>query len=466
MLVQKRPRFGQGIGKLNSQSRQRAKTGTEKENPQSETKHNSLNNESLVNKDYEHQNSSKEFLCFLGISDSSKSFPIFHEVLLGDKTCKAFIDPGCHKSLVNSIIFQLIPKHFIKRIEPTLAKIKPLNSQSVGAQAKATISIQISDGIEKQAKEWEFLVVQDLDFELIIGWDLLHNLGTQLDMTNNQMRFKSSNSDKCIGQSYGSVILPKAVSLPPRCLKVAEIALRSIDGNMVPHGCTVLIEPGEGMEGYINASANIVRNDKSIIVIFNNSEEPMFLPRRTIIGTFQEIEDNLITAFKAEEINEYSDNKILLPTLGDMEFISQFKLSHLNNRQEIKSELIALLKEFREVFSTHCYDVGKNSLMEYRVDIDKTKPVPQPHSFNLPLKMQELLQEHILGMTRGGIIRPERSEFCSSIFLVGKQKDGEILPRNEWTMETSRIVFDCRTINAVVKDSAWPIRKFKMFYMN
>ncbi|KAK2702488.1 hypothetical protein QYM36_018900, partial [Artemia franciscana] len=192
------------------------------------------------------------------------------------------------------------------------------------------------------------------------------------------------------------------------------------------------------------------------------------LQRREVIGSFIEVADDEISAYKAEIVNskgrvdELKDRKNMEnhPST-DARFIDKFDLVHLNRKPELCEKLKAMLIKCKTIFSVHAYDIGQNSLMEFKVDIDKSAPPPKPKSFNLPLKMQEVLQQHIYAMTKAGIIKPGRSEYCCPLFVIAKISEGKIPHKHEWTMENTRVIYDCREINKLVKDSAWPIRRIQ-----
>ena len=189
--------------------------------------------------------------------------------------------------------------------------------------------------------------------------------------------------------------------------------------------------------------------------------------RREVIGSFIEVSDDVITAYRAEIINnegrvdEFEDRTNMENPWTDANFLEKFDLEHLNRKPELCGKLKDLLKKYKIIFSVHAYDIGQNNLMEFKVDIDKSIPPPKPKSFNLPLKMQEVLQQHIYAMTKAGIIKPGRSEYCCPIFVIAKSSGGKIPPKQEWTMENTRVIYDCRVINKLVKDSVWPIRRIQ-----
>ena len=94
--------------------------------------------------------------------------------------------------------------------------------------------------------------------------------------------------------------------------------------------------------------------------------------------------------------------------------------------------------------------------MEFKVDIDRSLPPHKPKSFNLPLKIEEVLQQYIYAVTNVGIMKTSRSDYCCLIFLIAKYQE-KIPSKHEWSLETQMVMYDSREINSLARDSASPI---------
>ena len=51
-----------------------------------------------------------EYFCYMGLSDAN--YPITKKVILTDFECKGFVDPGCHKSLLDESVYKKLDKTF------------------------------------------------------------------------------------------------------------------------------------------------------------------------------------------------------------------------------------------------------------------------------------------------------------------------------------------------------------------
>ena len=134
-----------------------------------------------------------------------------------------------------------------------------------------------------------------------------------------------------------------------------------------------------------------------------------------------------ITEMEYKEINNERKTKT--------EFLAQFNINHLPDREKAYAETIFLTH--RDAFSEHDLDLGRANDIEMDILIDETKPriqkfVPLPH--NVRDQVRLILDQ----MIEFGIIREcdEPSLFCSNL-LVTKKKDKSQI----------RILLDGRLLN-------------------
>ncbi|KAK2705932.1 hypothetical protein QYM36_016075, partial [Artemia franciscana] len=108
----------------------------------------------------------------MGLGETN--YPIMKKVILNGIECQAFVDPGCHKSLLDERIFEALDKRKVKT-EPSLAKIKPIgrDSKVIPTSVKVVSDVTIFEGNNSRKVSWEFLVVPGLGFDIILGWDIL-----------------------------------------------------------------------------------------------------------------------------------------------------------------------------------------------------------------------------------------------------------------------------------------------------
>ncbi|KAK3735800.1 hypothetical protein QZH41_007420 [Actinostola sp. cb2023] len=114
--------------------------------------------------------------------------------------------------------------------------------------------------------------------------------------------------------------------------------------------------------------------------------------------------------------------------------------SRLLDEQQ-RSELTALLTEYRDVFTASPGDLGRTDLVRHNINTGDNRPIKQP-ARRLPMHRQMEAEQHVQQMIKDGIIEPSSSAWASPIVLV-KKKDG-----------STRFCVDYRKLNdATIKDS-------------
>lgn len=109
-----------------------------------------------------------------------------------------------------------------------------------------------------------------------------------------------------------------------------------------------------------------------------------------------------------------------------------------------KTQLIELLKEFQDMFSSGPNDLGSTSITTHKIDVGEAIPVKQ-RPRRLPIKQREEANKLIEEMRSQGVIKPSQSPWTSPIVLV-KKKDG-----------SKRFCVDYRRLNKVTKRDSYPL---------
>ena len=104
----------------------------------------------------------------------------------------------------------------------------------------------------------------------------------------------------------------------------------------------------------------------------------------------------------------------------------------LNNSE--KEQLLSLLQNYCDIFSTHSYDLGRPSLIDHHIDVQNSVPIRQ-RLYRVAPKHQSDITNHIQDMLDHDIIRPSVSPWSSPILLVPRKDGG------------TRFVVDYRRLN-------------------
>lgn len=117
-------------------------------------------------------------------------------------------------------------------------------------------------------------------------------------------------------------------------------------------------------------------------------------------------------------------------------------LTHLSALQQ--DELLTLLSEFRDVFSTGADDIGCIAGVHHTIDTGTHAPTRSIYKRWSPAE-RDAISQHVDLMLRAGIIRPSTSPWCSESVLTLK-KDG-----------SSRFCVDFRGVNKFTVRDAYPL---------
>lgn len=126
------------------------------------------------------------------------------------------------------------------------------------------------------------------------------------------------------------------------------------------------------------------------------------------------------------------------PVLSDCDFLNLFGYS------DCKSELTLLLLEFRDIFSTSKFDIGRTNQSSHVIDTGDAKPVYK-HPYRIPQAVQPTVQQMVSEMLEYDVIEPSVSPWSSPFILVEKPD------------KSKRFVVDYRALNAVTVKNRFPM---------
>lgn len=253
-----------------------------------------------------------------------------------------------------------------------MARIKPIgqDSKSIPPSLKVLMDVTVFEEAVSRTVSWEFLVVPGLRFDVVLGWDILREMGSNLDYTTGRLTITSSGNDRSIISScfLGSIVMPRKAVVDPFSVKVVEVFFRSNDGLPLRDGIIVITEAAQRFAEFLHGTAVTVKDDRGLVFVFNNNEQLLKLHRREVLGNFVKVSEDKISACKVEIMNdkgrsgrEGSDNFESEPW-SNTEFLAKFELSHINRKPEIRQKLESLLLRYKKIFSVHAYDIGENNL--------------------------------------------------------------------------------------------------------
>ncbi|XP_060602869.1 uncharacterized protein LOC132755945 [Ruditapes philippinarum] len=223
-----------------------------------------------------------------------------------------------------------------------------------------------------------------------------------------------------------------------------------------------LIEPTDSLYKKSLAGAKClvrVKKRKAVISIMNVTNDPVFLPVDTVVGTLTAVENGDI--FQIDETSNDLDTNQNVSNLSNGESAKsskcaninveeqsdtfKFDLSRCDLTQEQKFKMKEFLEKNRDLFSSSLKDIGKTSMYSHSVDTEPGKgPVRLPYYKVNPLQ-RKIIDEEVQKMLDNKIIRESNSIWHSPVVLVKKRDD------------TYRFAVDYRQLNRITLSIAHPL---------
>ena len=205
-------------------------------------------------------------------------------------------------------------------------------------------------------------------------------------------------------------------------------------------------------------------NGTALVVISNVSDTDEILPAGSKLGIYEDTKDisfspTKLNEFDEELSNESTDESGPDESLDPDDYITtiKFSLGEIKVGKQLteseRKELIDLLIRFKDVMA---FDgrLGRTNLIEFSIDIDRSKPVHVPPYRVAPQQREDIIKQ-AEEMLRQGIIEPCRSPWSSPIILIKKaeSKGGGY-----------RFVNDFRLINKLAKKWVYELPLAKDYF--
>jgi len=164
----------------------------------------------------------------------------------------------------------------------------------------------------------------------------------------------------------------------------------------------------------------------------NLSENTIDLPAETDLGT---AEVAIVLPDTADTVSKSLWSKAAGGmTYQHIQSVVDSMLSELSVKERL--EAVELLHQYQDVFFRHEYDLGRTSLIKYKIDTSDARPIKQGLR-RQPQTTHVIIDEVTSSMEKQGIIEKSASPWASNVVVVTKH-DG-----------TQRITLDYRMLNNV-----------------
>ena len=353
------------------------------------------------------------------------------------------VDSGAMCSLVH----QKIVKGKNISITPTATVLTGVTGTPMTVLGEAEVPLEING--EKYIHTC--VVVRDMSYNMIMGFDLLSKRGYILN-------FSDAKEEP---EGYTSYLrLNQVVKIMPRTRQVLQLApARRLDN--CPDAWIwpkLMDEPGVWVE---EAITPIDDSGRMMVCIINDNDYAVKLDRRTRVadveGYFGTRVNHVCWNSKWEQYGptkEQTSEPVKLqekgaedarrPAMTDYESVRSqkvleaIKMDHLTTKQT--SIVQRLVRKEHEVFALEGEKLPATPLLQCKVPTGDTRPI-KIRAYRMPECHREPLRDMLSKQMEEGIIEPSRSEWSAPIILVPKKGTGEL-----------RTVIDYRQLNETLRN--------------
>ena len=301
-------------------------------------------------------------------------------------------------------------------------------------------------------------VVADIADDGILGLDFAALYGTTLDPRSGMLTFElpSRSIIQCKLKRISSMaVVAQTCKIPAGHMCNVLVRTDGLESNRMG-----VVEPDIDRLASIGArSANtLVQNvRRTVIPVCNLLKEDIKLHKGMVIGeagyanrngefgspevgeVMARLELGSAGAFEDGESASADSTVYRLPTwMADM--FSDIPIS----TAEEKGLVAGVLNRYADAFKSPDQILGRTDRVLHRIDTGEARPIRIPYR-RMPLSKKAKMEEAMMDMLEGGVIRPSTSPWSSPIQMTTK-KDGTI-----------RFCVDYRGLNGVTKKNAYPL---------
>ena len=359
---------------------------------------------------------------------------------------KFMVDTGAAVSLLSSKVWSALGGEKMLQLSPWGGKqIVGVVGSPLTVLGVCTLDLRFTDLVIQA----DFVVVDCLAVESIIGLDFLERQGCVVDLPNKLLQVRGLSVPLVHAQDTdGSQQIPadvavvETLSIPP----FSEIQTMASCNPVIDHR-TWLIEGSRADLPILIAGALVTSTPTSqggyvLILIVNPLPTDVTIYKGTRVAKASPIESMMVAP-----VGEVPSSSSNVPHVSPQKHIMLQEMversaSDLTTNE--KEELYKLLLEYADVFAESSAELGRTNLIKHSIDTGNEHPIRQPCR-RVPPARREQARGLIKDMLQKNIIQPSSSPWASPVVLVGK-KDGSL-----------RFCVDYRKLNAITRKDAYPL---------
>ena len=363
-----------------------------------------------------------------------------------NKTVQCMIDTGATVSLFKKTVWcQLEGEHGCSLSPWDGHKLVGVEGSPVSVCGVTTLHLDIAGTTFVS----DFVVVDALGVDCIIGLDFLRKCEGVIDLPKNILQFRnvtvplekvpgkvSDHTDR--RSELQRVALVETLAIPPFSEIQTTATVSSTDGTGV-----WLVE-GSRFDLPILVAGALVTSlpgGQVPILIINPLPTEAVIHKGTNVATAIPFDEMMVAPVR-EDSNVPAEFEVSSCKRGLLHDMADRSAGDLTSEE--KNRLYELLVEFADVFAESSDDMGRTGVVKHSIDTGTSHPIRQ-QCRRVPPFRREQAKKMIDDMLQKDIIQPSSSPWASPIILVPK-KDGSL-----------RFCIDYRKLNSVTRKDAYPL---------
>ena len=363
-------------------------------------------------------------------STSAAGNPSSCLITLENRKYRSLLDSGAEMSLCHRRVYQSLS--FPPRLLKKDISLQSVTGQSLKVDGCATLTLKIA-GIKI---EHTFVVVPELNRNIILGRDFLQQNQVRLYFDLNKMRIRNNYVDLEEDSHIVSLVrLKQKVVVPPQTMVVCPAKLNR---NFQVNG-TSKIQISAVDRGFLanepgllvaNAVADSSRTRNIPLMLVNNTDKFMRLRRGSVVARADLVPQELVKPLGRE--------------VASVERKEKLDLSEIDTPLEFKGLVTKLVQANRDLFAAKDKELGFTDTVQMRIQLNDPTPI-RLRPYRIPMNNRPIVDKAIDEMLESGIIRRSHSSFAFPVVIVDK-KDG-----------TKRFCVDFRKLNKATKTDSYPL---------
>ena len=336
------------------------------------------------------------------------------------------IDTGAQVSLISAEFFKQIKKHGGLTIRPSNIILSSANQTGINNWGECDLTLHVGG----QPIQHTFLIAENLNHPVIIGWDLITEKGMLINGKKKTLDYQGVSTPLQDLAPSSFVRLTCDVELP--AYSMASVPAKKARTTGHKNGlyiCTAVEsgvlreEPGVAV---VNTVSIVTKGRRFMVNMINETGRTYKLKKGNVIGTLEAAEVNEVD--QTPQQNKLDGNCVKRQLEGHM---------GCKNIQQ-------LLMANEDLFAKDDQHLGKTELLKIDIDTADHPPIGLK-AYRAPLGKRMFIEEKVEDLLKADIIRKSRSPWSAPV-VVATKKDG-----------TNRLCVDYRRLNDVTTKFVWPL---------